>query len=160
MHHGLIKTLRGIVEESVVPKASIVEEARGMRPADRTRLGDLVVLDFAEGVRHLGIHGVVTTVYRNSVPPKVASIPGFAAKHVEDKKFKADQDSLYPMSINHGGRHILITFAMEDGRRIGAHGHAALRMLAEYVVAKGRMPSLSARAVPMPTPEAVAMWVR
>ncbi len=49
MHHGLIKTLRGIVEESRVPKASIVEEARGMRPDDRSRPGDLVVLDFAEG---------------------------------------------------------------------------------------------------------------
>ena len=46
--HGLIKTLRGIVEESGVPKASIVEEARGMRPDDHTRPGNLVVLDFAE----------------------------------------------------------------------------------------------------------------
>jgi hypothetical protein len=80
MHHGLIKTLRGIVEESGVPKASIVEEARGMRSEDRTRPGDLVVLDFAEGGRHLIIDGVVTKVYRNSVLPKVAAIPGFAAK--------------------------------------------------------------------------------
>ena len=47
MHHGLIKTLRSIVEDSGVPRASIVDEARGMRPDDRTRPGDLVVLDFA-----------------------------------------------------------------------------------------------------------------
>ncbi len=47
MHHGLITTLRGIVEEAEVPKASIVEEARGMRPDDCTRPGDLMVLNFA-----------------------------------------------------------------------------------------------------------------
>ncbi len=75
MHHGLIKTLRGHVEDSGVPKASIVEKARGMRPDDRTRPGDPVVLDFAEGGRHLIIDGVVTTVYRNTVLSKVATIP-------------------------------------------------------------------------------------
>jgi hypothetical protein len=76
MHNGLIKTLRGIVEESgVVPKASIVEEARGLRPGDFTRLGDIVVLDFAEGGRHLIIYGVVTTVYRNSALSKVVDDP-------------------------------------------------------------------------------------
>ena len=64
MHHGLTKTLRGIVGESGVPKASIVEEARGMRPEDRTRPGELVVLDFAKGGRHLIIDGDATTVYR------------------------------------------------------------------------------------------------
>ncbi len=116
MHHGLIKTLRGIVEEFGVPKASIVEEAMGMRPEDRTRPGDLVVMDFVEGGRHLIIDGVVTTVYRNSVLPKVAAILGFAPKHVEDRKFKADQDSLSPVSINHGGPHKLVPFAMFEGR--------------------------------------------
>ena len=72
--------------------------------------------------------------------------------YVEDRKFKANQDSHNPVSINHGGRHRLVPFAMEDGGRIGTHGHAALRMLAEYVVAKGRMPSESARAVSMLPP--------
>ncbi len=62
MHHGLIKTRRGIVEESGVPNASIVEEARGIRQDDRTRPGDLVVLDFDEGGRHLINDGVVMTV--------------------------------------------------------------------------------------------------
>jgi hypothetical protein len=55
------------VEEFGVPKAAIVEEARGMRQDDRTRPGDLVVMDFAEGGRHLIIDGLVTTVYRNTV---------------------------------------------------------------------------------------------
>ncbi len=86
-----------------------------MRPEDRTRPSDIVVLNFAEGGRHLIIDGMVTTVYRNSVLHKVAVIPGFAAKHVEDKKFKADQDSLNPVSITHGGRPKLIPFAMDDG---------------------------------------------
>ena len=49
MHHGLIKTLRGIVKEARVPKASIVEEAMSMRLDDYTSPGDLVVLDFAAG---------------------------------------------------------------------------------------------------------------
>jgi len=160
MHHGLIKTLRSIVEDSGVPKASIVEEARGMRPDDRTRPGDLVVLDFANGGRHLIIDGVVTTVYRNSIFSKVASIPGYAAKQVEDKKLKADADSPNPVSMCHGGQHTLVPFAMEDGGRIGAHGQAVLRMLAEYAVAKGKLPSLPARAAPLLPPEAVAIWVR
>jgi hypothetical protein len=70
-------------ERGKLPKASIVEEVRGMIPEDRARPCDLVVLDFAEGGRHLIIDGVVTTVYRNSVlPNKVAAIPGFAVKHV------------------------------------------------------------------------------
>ena len=44
--------------------------------------------------------------------------------------------------------------------RIGAHGQAVLRMLAEYAVAKGKMPPLPARATPLLPPEAVAYWVR
>jgi hypothetical protein len=67
MHHGLIKTLRGIVEEAGVPKASIVEEARGLRQDDRTRPGDLAVIDLAKGERHLILDGLVTTVYRNTI---------------------------------------------------------------------------------------------
>ena len=118
MHHGLIKTLRGIVEESWVPKASIVEEARGMRQDERTRPGDLVVLDFAKGGRYLIIDGVVTAIYRNTILTKVAIRPGFAAKQVEDKNFKADADSANPVSTIHGGRHRFMSFAMEDRGRI------------------------------------------
>ena len=120
MHHGLIKTLRGIVEEAGVPKASIVEEARGLRPGDATRHGDIVVLDFAEGGKHLIVDGVITTDYRNNIIFKVVSIPGFAAKQGEDKKIKADADSPRPVAATHGWRHMLVPFAMKDGGRIGA----------------------------------------
>jgi len=43
---------------------------------------------------------------------------------------------------------------------IEAHGHAALRMLAEYEMAKGRLPPRPARAPPPLPPETFAMWVR
>ena len=80
MHYGLIKTLRGILEEFGVPKAAIAEEARGLKQDDRTRPWDLVVLDFAERGRHLIIDGVVRTLYRNTSLIKVSVILGFAAK--------------------------------------------------------------------------------
>ena len=79
---------------------------------------------------------------------------------MEDNKFKANVDSANPVSTIHGGRHRLIPFAMEDGGWIGAHGQATLRMLAEYAVAKGKAPPMSARATPLQPPEAVAMWMR
>ncbi len=66
-HHGLIKTLRAIVEEAGVPKATIVEEARGLRTCDASRSRDLVVLNFTSTYRHLVTDGVVTTVYMNSI---------------------------------------------------------------------------------------------
>jgi hypothetical protein len=119
-----------------------------------------VVLDFVEGSRHLIIDGVVTTVYRNTILNKVAVIPEFTARQVEDKKFKDDADSANPVSTVHGGRHMLIPFAMEDGGRIGAHGQTALRMLAEYVVAKGKLHTMATRAAPLLPPEVVAMWTR
>ncbi len=53
MHHRLIKILIEVVEEAGVTKASVVVEARGLRPGDATRLGDIVVMDFAEIGRHL-----------------------------------------------------------------------------------------------------------
>ena len=40
--------------------------------------------------RYLILDEVVTTVYMNSIMSRVASVPGFAAKQVEDTKFKAD----------------------------------------------------------------------
>jgi hypothetical protein len=47
-----------------------------LRPGDCTRLGDIVILDFAEVSQHLIINGVVTTLYLNcSILSKVAAIP-------------------------------------------------------------------------------------
>ena len=51
-----------------------------MRPDDRSRPCDLVVLDFADGGRHFVFDGVITTIFRNMILPKVAMIPGFATK--------------------------------------------------------------------------------
>ena len=117
MHHVMIKTLRGIVKESGVPKVSIVEEARGMRPDGRSHPVYLVVLYFAEGGQHLVIDGVVTNFYRNSVLSKVGVNAGFAAKQVKDKKFKADKDSLHPVSVVHGGRTSQANSLCHGGRR-------------------------------------------
>ena len=91
--------------------------------------GDLVVLDYNTPGRHLVLYGVGTTVYRNSILYRVAAVPGFASKQVEDTKFKADMTSAHPISAAYGGRHAFVPFAMADGGRIGAHGQAVLRML-------------------------------
>jgi hypothetical protein len=117
-------------------------------------------MDFAEGGRHLIINGVVTTVYRNTILSKASTVSRFAAKYVDDKTFTTNVDSPMPVSTSHGGRHMSVApFAMEDGGGIGAHGHTTLRMLAEYAVAKGRLPPRPARAPPRLLLEAVAMWV-
>jgi len=55
---------------------------------DATRPGDLVVLDLAVGGKHLIIDGVVTSVYRNSIMSRVASVQVFTAKQAGDMKFK------------------------------------------------------------------------
>jgi hypothetical protein len=73
MHHGLIK-FGIIVEEAGVPKASIVEEARGLRDGEATRPGDMVVLNFTDPCQHLILDGVVTTVYMNSFLSRVAVV--------------------------------------------------------------------------------------
>ena len=71
----------------------MVLEARGLRGTDRSRHGDIVALDFFADGRHLVIDAVMTTVYRNIVLEKVATIPGYAAKQAEDMKFLADMIS-------------------------------------------------------------------
>ena len=96
-------------------------EARGLRAADRSRPGDVVALDFSADGCHLVIDDVVTTVYRNTVLEKVATVLGYAAKQAEDKKFHANRTSSKPISLLHGGPHILVLFAIADGGRLGAH---------------------------------------
>ncbi len=112
---------RCIVEEAGVPKAAIVDEARGLWEGDVTLPSDLVVLDFTTLGRHLILDGVITTTYRNSIMTKVATVPGFAAKKVEDAKFKSHQTSAHPVSEAHGGRNMFVPFAMEDGDMIGSY---------------------------------------
>ncbi len=76
------------MEEAKVPKAATVEEARGLRAGDVSRLGDLVVLDFIAPGRCLVMDGVVTSVYINSILARAAAVLGFSAKKAKDMKFK------------------------------------------------------------------------
>ncbi len=81
MHAGLIATLQKVLKEAGVPTSATLTEARGMRGGqDRTRPGDIVVLDFHAHGRHLLMDGVVTSVYRNTRQRETGDIPGFAAK--------------------------------------------------------------------------------
>jgi hypothetical protein len=48
--------------------------------------------------------GVVTIVYMNSILARIVAVPRFAAKKVEDTKFKADENSAHPVAAIHGGR--------------------------------------------------------
>ena len=73
---------------------------------------------------------VMTTVYRNTVMENVATTSGYVAKRAEDRKFLAGKTSPQPISVINGGLHILVPFAIEDGRRLGAHAQALLRALA------------------------------
>ena len=126
---GVIKT---ILKEVGIPDATIVKEARGLRATDRSRPGDVVALDFFVDGRHLVIDAVMTTMYRDTVLEKVATFPGYATKQAEDRKFVADKTSRRPISTVHGGPHILVPFAIEDGDRLGSYAHALLRRAAEY----------------------------
>jgi hypothetical protein len=74
-HAGLVGVIKAILKEAGVPDASVVLEARGLRATDRSRPGDIVALDFFADGRHLVIDAVMTTVYRNTVLEKVATIP-------------------------------------------------------------------------------------
>ena len=65
------------------------------------------------------------------------------------KKFKADEKSSQPVSCKHGGDHVLVPFAMEDGGTLGAHAQALLKTLAEYAVSAGRYSSPDGRS-PLP----------
>ena len=114
---------------------------------------------FAKGI-HLVIDAVVTTMYRNKVLHKVASIPGYATKQAEDKKLLADRTSSHPIATPHGGPHVLVPFAMEDGGRLGAHAHALLRALTVTAIAKGRSPLAARRHEDASHGMASSLWVQ
>ena len=83
--------------------------------------------------RHLVIDVALCTVYRNVILAQTCSIPGYAAKMAEDRKFYNDKKSSHPVSSKYGGDHVLVPFAMEDGRgTLGAHALALLKQLAEF----------------------------
>ena len=70
----------------------MVLEAKGLRATDRSMPGDIVALDFFANGRHFVIDALMTTVYRNTVLEKVATIPGYAAKQAEDTEVSGRQD--------------------------------------------------------------------
>ena len=119
-----------------------------------------MVLDFTTYGRHLIVDKVVTPVYMNLILAKVAMVLGFTAKKAEDPKLKAAETSAQPVAASHGGRHPFVPFAIEDGGRIGAHGHAVFMMLEEHAVAKGRLPPRARHSTPPSPPVAVSLWVR
>jgi len=105
------------------------------------RLGlgiDVVVLDFFG--KHLMIDAMATTVYRNTILQRAASISGYAAKQAEDIKFLAERNSTGPIAAIHGAPHVLVLFAVEDGGRLGAHAHVLLMAMAAVALEKGRRP--------------------
>jgi hypothetical protein len=81
---------------------------------------------------------VVISVYRNSILHRSSSIPAYADKQGEDKKFSADRISSSPIATTHGGQHVLVLFVIKDGGRRGAYANAMLRaLLAITTLAKG-----------------------
>ena len=82
MHAGLVAAIVAILLMAGIPKSSIVvekSEKKGLRP-DRTRPGDVVVLNFYGPGRHLVIDAVISTVYRNTLLSVTSLIPGHVAK--------------------------------------------------------------------------------
>jgi hypothetical protein len=79
LHSGLFGIIKTCFGGAGVPDADIVPEARGLKAADRSRPGDMIVLDFFTYGRHLVIDAVVTIVYTNTVLQQVANIIGYAA---------------------------------------------------------------------------------
>ena len=159
MHAGLVSIIVAILLMAGVPKSSIILEKKGLMPCDHTRPGDIVALDFFGLGRHLVIDAVVSTVYRNTILSKTITIPGYVAKLAEDKKFKADEKSPEPISSKHGGDHVFVPFAMEDGGTLGAHALALLKRLAEYAVAHGCYNSPDSRS-PLTPPMQVSLWMQ
>ncbi len=102
---------------------------------------------------------MVTTVYRNTIVHQVSTIPGYDAKQAEDMKFYADKSSAQPVASIHGGPHVLVTFAQEDGGRLGAHAQALLRSFAILAIEKGRRPPLAYRDTSSSAPTLASLWV-
>ncbi len=73
-------------------------------------------------------------------------MPGYDAKHAKDRKLFADKTYAEPIAAIHGGPHVLVTFAIEDGGRLGAHALALLKALATVALKKGRQTSFAYRA--------------
>ena len=67
MHSGLVGSLVSIISDVKVLDMAVVIEARGLRAADASRPGDVVVLNFFAEGRHLVVDTMVSTTYRNTI---------------------------------------------------------------------------------------------
>jgi hypothetical protein len=105
MHYGLVQVLKSIIKDVGKRDIAVVTEARGLRPSNASRPGDVVVLDPFRDGQHLVNDAVVTTNYRNTLLRQVSTILGYAAKKAEDMKLNADKSSAEPVAIVHGGPH-------------------------------------------------------
>jgi hypothetical protein len=133
----------------------VATEVRRLRKMDKNKPGEVVVFDFFANGCHLVVDAVVTSVYRNYALSRIAAIPGYAAKHAEDRKFHAESSSL---QIN-GGPHGLVPFAIKDGGRLGAHAIPLLRELVVVAVEKGRVPPFDKRASIVSPPTRISLEV-
>jgi hypothetical protein len=123
---------------------AILKEARELRAVDNsTPGGDVVSLDFFAEGRHRVIDVVAISIYHNYILSLASSIPGYATKHAEDMKIVAHRNSVAPIETTHGGPHVLVPFAIEDG---GAHAKALLKSLAMTNMAKDMTPPLPGRS--------------
>ena len=133
---------------------------RGLRTADATRHGDLVVLDFFAEGKHIVIDAVVTTVFINTTLYRVATIPGYAATYVEEKKFLSYKNVAEPIDAIHGGSQVLVRFAVEDGGRLGVHTQGFLRVMATVALEKDMRPPFAYRAKAPSALTLTSMWVQ
>ena len=119
MHVGHIGVHCSILRDVGIPNMVVVTRARGLRSADASRPGDVVmVLDFFVEGRHLVLNVIVATVYRNAVIQRVAPIPGYYAKQAKNRKLLTDTASAEPIATIHGGPHGIVPFAIDDVGRL------------------------------------------
>ena len=60
---------------------------------------------------------------------------------------------------SHGGDHVFVPFAMEDGGTLGAHAHALLKTPAEHAVSAGCHSSPDSRSPLSPSMQ-VSLWMQ
>ena len=88
MHACLVKITLYVLKDTGILDMPVVTEACGLRASNMNRFGNALALDFFANDRHLLLDAIVTSVYRNNnALSRVATTPGHAAKHVEDRKF-------------------------------------------------------------------------
>jgi hypothetical protein len=160
LHAGLANVINIILKDAGVLEATIVMEAKGLRAIDTSIPGDVVALDFFANGRCLVIDAVVTSIYTNRMLHQVANIPGYAAKKAEDRKILADRSSRHLIAVPHGGSHVMVRFAIEDGVGLGAHAQALLRAMSTFLLVKRRIPPATRRLEDAPHSKLVSMWVR